>query len=53
MDCDQTAMDLPAVTSVMFLIVKSFWENASVSKEYIRRGAGEQNVITTLVFFKS
>jgi hypothetical protein len=25
MDCIQTAMDLPPVTSAVFLIVKSFW----------------------------
>jgi hypothetical protein len=24
-DCDPTAMDLPLVTSVVFLIAKSFW----------------------------
>jgi hypothetical protein len=31
-DCVQTAMGLPLVTSAIFLIAKSFWYNVDVSK---------------------
>jgi hypothetical protein len=35
-DCDQTEMGLPHVTSVVFLITLSFWENVGVAGEYLR-----------------
>jgi hypothetical protein len=30
MNCNQTVMSLPPLTSVIFLIAKSFWSNAGV-----------------------
>jgi hypothetical protein len=35
-DCDQTAMGLPPITSAAFIIAKSFWKNVGVSEEYLR-----------------
>jgi hypothetical protein len=34
MDC-KTVIGLPPVTSVVFLIVKSFWSTVGVTKEYV------------------
>jgi hypothetical protein len=36
MVCDQMAMGLPLVTSVLFLKAKSFWYNVGVSEVYLR-----------------
>jgi hypothetical protein len=36
-DCNQTAMGLPPVTSAVFLIAKLFWYSLVVSEEHLRR----------------
>jgi hypothetical protein len=35
-DCDQTAIRLPPVTSAVFLIAKQFWSNVGVGEKYPR-----------------
>jgi hypothetical protein len=35
-DCNKTAMALPPVTSVVFLIANKFWLNVGVSEEYLK-----------------
>jgi hypothetical protein len=35
MDCNHTAIDLPPVSSAVFLIAKAFWGNVGISEEYL------------------
>jgi hypothetical protein len=35
-DCDQTAIGLPPVTSAVFLIAQVLWYNVGVSEEYLK-----------------